>query len=106
MMSSEKPQDRSKKSPKEGKTYWRGALADIVVKAEKFDEAEKLILEKIKDGDVPLLSVEQDSALDDPDYIFRDIDEEPKIFEDQTCQDTPCGAAPLGCSDKRYCPRA
>jgi len=26
-------------------------------------------------------------------------------YEDQTCQDSPCSNAPLGCSDKSYCPR-
>jgi len=32
-------------------------------------------------------------------------DEEPHIIEDQLCQDFFCGSAPLGCADKRYCPR-
>jgi len=29
----------------------------------------------------------------------------PRYYEDQTCQDSPCPYAPLGCSDRRYCPR-
>lgn len=29
------------------------------------------------------------------------------MYEDQasTCQDEPCGYAPLGCTDKKYCPK-
>lgn len=32
---------------------------------------------------------------------------EPKMYEDQHiyCQDKPCGQAPLGCTEKRYCPK-
>jgi len=30
-----------------------------------------------------------------------------RVYEDQhiNCQDEPCGQAPLGCTDKRYCPK-
>ena len=32
---------------------------------------------------------------------------EPQMYEDQHiyCQDKPCGQAPLGCTEKRYCPK-
>jgi len=75
-MNSGEPSDPSKTSEKGKMKYWRGVLGDIVVQAETYEEAEKLIEEQIKDGDVPLLSIEHDPALDDPDYIFRDIDDE------------------------------
>jgi len=57
-----------------------------------------------------LLSYTDDDELDDE--IEQAIkafnegeDEPPRIIEDQKCQDFVCGAAPLGCSDPRYCPR-
>jgi len=31
---------------------------------------------------------------------------EPEYREDQRCQGFSCDAAPLGCSDSRFCPRA
>ena len=32
---------------------------------------------------------------------------EDRMYEDQhiNCQEKPCGQAPLGCTDKRYCPK-
>jgi len=46
-------------------------------------------------------STDGDEALD----AAMDMEFEPHMIEDQVCQDISCGAAPLGCSDKRYCPR-
>jgi hypothetical protein len=30
---------------------------------------------------------------------------DPEMYEDQACQDAPCGAAPLGCGNRQYCPK-
>jgi len=47
-----------------------------------------------------------DVSMDGAPIWTEDITEDEAGFrEDQRCQDISCGAAPLGCSDKRYCPR-
>ena len=37
-------------------------------------------------------------------WIDEEGEDDVQMYEDQSCQDGACEAAPLGCADSRYCP--
>jgi len=56
---------------------------------------------KSKDGGLFIDTTEGPGYLAEAHHVIK-LDD--AIREDQVCQGFSCGAAPLGCSDKTYCP--